>query len=68
MIIAGIGVGAGALVFGVLMLALDYTGSEEATFVASGSALLVASLAALVVYLTGGFRELVDRDRDDREY
>jgi hypothetical protein len=59
-IIAGIGLGTGSLVFGILLLSLgDYTG-EQSGFVAGGSALLTSSIAALIAHLAGGFRELDD--------
>jgi hypothetical protein len=65
-IIAGIGVGTGALVFGVLMLTLDSYVSEEAGIAAAGAGLLAASAAALVAQLAGGFRQL--DERDDRDF
>jgi hypothetical protein len=61
-IIAGIGLGTGALVFGVLMLIFSSGMDEEVTFVAAGSALLTSSAAALVAHLSGGFRDLDDHD------
>jgi hypothetical protein len=61
-IIAGIGLGTGALVFGTLMLMFSLSMDEEATFVAAGSALLTSSAAALVAHLWGGFRDLDDPD------
>jgi len=61
-IISGIGVGTGALVFGTLMLMFSSSMDEEATFVASGSALLASSAAALVAHLWGGFRDLDDHE------
>jgi hypothetical protein len=65
-IIAGVGLGTGALVFGVTMM--SYHGSlieAEATVASAGAALLAASAAALVAQLTGAFKQL--DDRDDRE-
>ena len=62
-IIAGIGIGTGALVMGILLMSLGWTVGEQATFAAVGSAILAASLAALVAHLAGGFRELDDLDR-----
>ncbi len=61
-IIAGIGLGTGALVFGVLMLIFSSGMDEEATFVAIGSTLLTSSAAALAAHLLGGFRDLDDHD------
>ncbi len=63
-IIAGIGLGTGALVFGILMLIFSSGMDEEVTFVAAGSALLTSSAAALVAHLWGGFRDL---DQDDHD-
>jgi hypothetical protein len=61
-IIAGIGVGTGSIVMGILLLTLgDYAGDHSA-FVAGGSALLTSSIAALIAHLAGGFRELDQRD------
>jgi hypothetical protein len=62
-IIAGIGVGTGALIFGILMMSLGDSISEQAGFAAGGSAVLAASIAALVAHLAGAFRELDDLDR-----
>jgi len=62
-IIAGIGIGTGALVMGILLMSLGFSMAEQATFAAAGSAILAASLAALVAQLAGGFRELDDPDR-----
>jgi hypothetical protein len=60
LIIVGIGVGTGALVFG--LTANHYTKSDEATITAIGSMILASSLAALVAQLGGGFRDLDRRD------
>jgi len=62
LIIAGIGVGTGALVFGLTVH--SYTRSDEATITAIGSMILASSLAALVAHLSGGFRDLDRRDDD----
>jgi hypothetical protein len=62
-IIAGIGIGTGALVMGILLMSLGWTVAEPAVFAAAGSAILAASIAALVAHLAGGFRELDDSDR-----
>jgi hypothetical protein len=62
-IIVGIGIGTGALVFGILLMSSGGSMDEEATFVASGSAILAASIAALVSHLAGAFRELDDPDQ-----
>jgi hypothetical protein len=59
-IILGIGLGAGTLVFGVL-IASDIR-DDRAGFIAAGCALLSASVSALIAHLAGGFRELEDRD------
>ena len=61
-IIAGIGVGVGALVFGVLIIILGHTQEAPCTIIAIGSMILAASIAALVAHLQGGFRELDDHD------
>jgi hypothetical protein len=66
-IIAGIGVGTAALLFGILMLSLGDYHDESAGIAAGGAGLLAASLAALVAQLAGGFRHL-DDDREDREF
>jgi hypothetical protein len=66
-IIAGVGLGTGALVFGVTMMTFHgYNVEEEATIASTGAALLAASAAALVARLAGAFKQL--DDRDDREY
>jgi hypothetical protein len=62
-IIAGIGIGTGALVMGILLMSLGFAMAEQAAFAAVGSAILAASIAALVAQLAGGFRELDDSDR-----
>jgi hypothetical protein len=63
-IVVGIGVGTGALIYGIL-LAQKYS-SDPATFTAWGSAILASSVAALVAHLCGGFRDLDNRaDRHD---
>ncbi len=65
LIIAGIGVGTAALVFGVLLLTLGSYHDEAAGIAATGAGLLAASTAALVAQLAGGFRHLDDRDERD---
>ena len=65
-IIAGIGIGTGALVFGILGMAGGGYYEEYAAMTALGAGLLAASIAALVAQLAGGFRQL--DDRDDREF
>jgi hypothetical protein len=62
-IIAGIGVGTGALVQGILLMALDDYQGENAAVAAVGSAILAASIAALVAHLAGAFRGLDDPDQ-----
>ena len=59
-IIAGIGVGTGALVFGLMINSSGYRAEEPATFTAIGAAVLAASVAGLVAHLSGGFRALDD--------
>ena len=66
LIIAGIGVGTAAVVFGVLLLTMSYVNDEAASIAAGGAGILAASVAALVAQLAGGFRHL--DDRDDRDY
>jgi hypothetical protein len=58
-IIAGIGVGTGALVFGLLMDPTSHS-DDPAVFTAMGAAVLAASVAGLVAHLSGGFRALDD--------
>jgi hypothetical protein len=62
-VIAGIGLGTGALVQGILLMALDIYQGENAAVAAAGSAILAASIAALVAQLAGAFRELDDPDQ-----
>jgi hypothetical protein len=62
-IIVGIGLGTGALVQGILLMALDDYQGEKVTIAAVGSAILAASIAALVAQLAGAFRELDDPDQ-----
>jgi hypothetical protein len=59
-IILGIGVGTGLFMFGILTL--NEYDDDQAAFVAMGSAILVASISALVAHLAGGFRDLDDRE------
>jgi|KBSSwiStaDraftv2_1062776.scaffolds.fasta_scaffold3967342_1 hypothetical protein len=61
-IIVGIGAGFGALVFGVLIMMFGNAKEGPCTIIGIGSAILAASIAALVAHLNGGFRELDDRD------
>jgi hypothetical protein len=61
-IIAGIGVGTGLLVLGILFLTVGDYADDGSVFVAGGSALLTSSIAALVAHLAGGFRELDQHD------
>ena len=61
-IIVGIGVGFGALVFGVLIMIFGNDKEVPCTIVGIGSAILAASIAALVAHTRGGFRELDDHD------
>jgi hypothetical protein len=58
LIIAGIGVGTGALLFGILLF--NSYEDDAAGMTAGGAAILAASLAALVAHLFGGFRGLDD--------
>ena len=60
-IIVGIGLGTAIFIFGALMAAADMR-DEIAGFVAGGAGLLVASIAALIAHLAGGFRDLDDPD------
>ena len=65
LIIAGIGLGTGALIFGMLMLILESYQDEPAAIAAIGGGLLAASAAGLVALFLGGFRQLDERnDRD----
>jgi len=64
LVILGIGVGTGALVFG-LCLGESAHQEQRATFIAVGSMILAASLAGLVAHLFGGFRQLDDRDDEN---
>ena len=61
-IVTGIGAGVGVLVAGVLLTMFGYSVDGPATVVAAGSAILAASLAAIVAHLGGGFRGLDDQD------
>jgi hypothetical protein len=61
-IIAGVGVGVGALVMGILLMIFGNSADRSGTIVACGSAILAASLAGFVAHLAGAFRELDDRD------
>jgi hypothetical protein len=61
-IITGIGVGFGALVFGVLIMILGRANEVPCTIIAAGSTVLAASIATLLTHLRGGFRELDDHD------
>lgn len=65
LIIAGIGVGTAALIFGLLMLFLHTYESEPAAIAACGGGILAASAAGLVALLLGGFRQLDERDERD---
>jgi hypothetical protein len=62
LIIAGIGIGVGALVFGVLLMVLGRSQETPSTIIAIGSTIFAASIASLVVHLKGGFRDLDDHD------
>lgn len=57
-IIIGIALGTGLLTFGI-MLALDFN-DEPAGIIATGSAILSASSAALIAHLVRSFAELDD--------
>jgi hypothetical protein len=57
-IILGIGIGTGCMVFGFGMAIFER--EEVAAFLGGGSALMSASLAAFVAYLSGGFRDFDD--------
>jgi hypothetical protein len=61
-IIAGSGVGVGAIVTGTLLLRLGSVADKEATLVGVGAAVLAASLCALVAHIAGCFKSL---DRQD---
>jgi len=58
-IIAGIGLGTGMVVFGLLVM--DNYRDDQAFFAAAGGGILAASVSALVAHLAGGFRDLDDR-------
>jgi hypothetical protein len=60
-IVLGIGVGTGALVFG---MNIDTNGQNSApvTFTAAGAAVLAASVAGFFAQVAGGFRDLDRRD------
>jgi hypothetical protein len=67
-IILAIGVGAGTLVMGVLLLnRANWTGRDydNFRFVAVGSGILASSVAALIAHLNGAFRSLDDPVNDD---
>jgi hypothetical protein len=59
-IILGIGLGTGALIFGILMA--SHARDDDAGFIAGGSAVLASSVSALIAHLAGGFRDLEDRE------
>ena len=60
LIIAGLGVGTGGLVLGLL---LPERGPDSpATFIAGGSAILAASVSAFVAHLAGAFKEIENDD------
>jgi hypothetical protein len=61
-IIAGCGLGAGAIVTGTLLLKLGSSADREATLIGVGAAILAASLSALVAQIAGRFKSL---DRQD---
>jgi hypothetical protein len=65
LIIAGIGVGTGALVFGLLMLWLETYHSESAFMAAFGAGLLAASSAGFAALVLGGLQRLDERDDRD---
>ena len=62
LIIAGIGVGTGSTVFG-LLLSKSTAGDERAMFIAAGSAILALSIAALIAHLVGAFNDISDGER-----
>lgn len=62
LIILGIGVGTGGLVFGILE-AVGATRVDVNGVIAGGAAVLATSLSALIAHLAGGFRDLDDRER-----
>ncbi len=57
-IIAGIGLGTGMVVLGLLVM--DNYRDDQAFFAAAGGGLLTASISALAAHLAGGFRDLDD--------
>ena len=57
-IIAGIGVGTGAVAFAAMLS--NHESEHVATVGAVGAALLAASVAALIAHLVGGFRDIKD--------
>jgi hypothetical protein len=59
-IIAGIGVGAGALVMGVLLMRFGNAMDKPGTIAAIGSAILASGVAGMVAHLNGAFRGLDD--------
>ena len=61
-IITGSGIGAGAIVTGILLLKLGSAADKEATMVGVGAAVLAASLSALIAQIAGCFKSL---DRQD---
>jgi hypothetical protein len=58
LIIAGIAVGTGATVFGLLVPI-----SDRATFIATGSTVLAGSIAALIGHLARAFDDIDDREQ-----
>jgi hypothetical protein len=65
LIIAGIGVGTAALVFGLLMLWLETYHSESAMIAAGWAGILAASSAGFAASVLGGLKHLDDRDDQD---
>jgi hypothetical protein len=56
-IIAGIGVGAGALAYGLAVQSLE---PPAPSYMAVGAAALIGSVTALIAHLAGGFRDVRD--------
>jgi hypothetical protein len=61
-IIAGSGVGTGAIVTGLLLLKLGSVAEKDATLIGVGAAILAASLSALVAQIAGCFKSLDGQD------
>ena len=67
-IVLALGCGVGALVFGIMWSRFGPHNELVPTFVAIGSALLSAGVAALVAHLHGGFKDFYRDDASHRDY